>query len=421
MPALFIMVFLMKMLLLLVLAFALLAAGCAQTQQTAHSPPITAGGEQPNSSIGSGKPAEASTNQSPQAPATSPSTATVPPAAPIQGPAIPSPEQPYAPEPQTAANGTPAAPEPEMERGTIDPDFEVTVYNKSAALFGTTIFPDNHISGKPRIVEVNMLGEVLWVYELPTEWKDYTNPGFDVEPLANGNVLFVLPRKGVFEVSRDKKIVWSYYDSKVSHDADRLSNGNTLIAFGAYDTQNDAQAKEVSPSGKVVWSYYAKKDFFKPPYDTISDEGWTHTNAVSRLENGNTWVNFRNFNILVEISPEGKLVKTINNGEFYYQHDPVLLSDGNILLANHATPNEILETDGNGTILWRFVMKDRNAWPVRDANRLSNGNTLITGTDRILEITQGGEIVWALKIKNAQFTQQTAPALGFYKAERIAP
>jgi len=304
-------------------------------------------------------------------------------------------------------------------RGAVDPDFEVTVYNKSAALFGTTIFPDNHISGKPRIVEVNMLGEVVWEYVLPSEWSSYTNPGFDVEPLASGNVLFLLPRKGVFEVNRDKKIVWSYYDAKVSHDADRLPNGNTLIGYGAYDSQNDAQAKEVTPAGKVVWSYYAKNDFAKPPYSSISDEGWTHTNAVTRLPNGNTWVNFRNFNILAEVSPAGKMVREINNSEFYYQHDPELQQNGNILMANHAVPNAILETDANGTILWKYVMKDRGAWPVRDANRLPNGNTLITGTDRIIEITPGGEIVWAMKNKNAQFTQQTAPTLGFFKAERV--
>ena len=307
-----------------------------------------------------------------------------------------------------------------MQRGTPDSDFEIIIYNKSAALFGTTIFPDNHVESRPRIVEVNMLGEILWEYDLPFEWKRYTNPGFDVEPLASGNVLFLLPRKGVFEVSREGKIVWSYYDPKVSHDADRLANGNTLIAYGASDTQNDAQAKEVSPSGKVVWSYYAKNDFSKPPYDTISDEGWSHTNAVTRLENGDTWVNFRNFNVMAEVSPAGGLVKIINNSELYYQHDPALLSNGNILMANHAVPNAIIEMDKNSEIIWRYVVKDNNAWPVRDANRLSNGNTLITGTDRIMEIAPSGEIVWELKIKDAGFTKQTAPSLGFYKAERIA-
>jgi|GEM_PF-701915 len=392
----------MKLLLIGILAFALFFAGCAQSPQSAPEPPSA----QPAQPVLPSQPADAPA----QAPATLPSADNPPPSAPVQEPTVPA---------LPAVNEAPAVPEPVIVRGTVDPDFEVTVYNKSAALFGTTIFPDNHISGKPRIVEVNMLGEVVWEYVLPSEWSSYTNPGFDVEPLANGNVLFLLPRKGVFEVSRDKKIAWSYYDAKVSHDADRLPNGNTLIGYGAYDSQNDAQAKEVTPAGKVVWSYYAKNDFAKPPYSTISDEGWTHTNAVTRLPNGNTWVNFRNFNILAEVSPAGKMVRAINNSEFYYQHDPELQSNGNILMANHAVPNAILETDANGTILWKYVMKDRGAWPVRDANRLSNGNTLITGTDRIIEITPGGEIVWAMKNKNAQFTQQTAPTLGFFKAERV--
>ncbi|MFA4980802.1 MAG: hypothetical protein WC589_25050, partial [Sphingobacterium sp.] len=57
--------------------------------------------------------------------------------------------------------------------------------------------------------------------------------------------------------------------------------------------------------------------------------------------------------------------------------------------------------------------------PARDANRLPNGNTLITGTSAIIEVTPGGEIVWSLKLKNIEFTKKTAPQKGFYKAERI--
>ena len=63
-----------------------------------------------------------------------------------------------------------------------------------------------------------------------------------------------------------KQVVWSYTDPKVSHDADRLSNGNTLIAFGSMDTTSDAQAIEVSPDGKIVWSWHAGDSFNAAPY-----------------------------------------------------------------------------------------------------------------------------------------------------------
>jgi hypothetical protein len=113
----------------------------------------------------------------------------------------------------------------------VDPEIIVDVYQPEMVWLGTTLFADNHKPERPRILEVNMLGEVLWEYKVPKHLKQYNNPGFDVEPLPNGNILFVLPRNGVYEVNRKGDVVWSYLDEKVSHDADRLSNGNTLVVW----------------------------------------------------------------------------------------------------------------------------------------------------------------------------------------------
>jgi hypothetical protein len=69
--------------------------------------------------------------------------------------------------------------------------------------------------------------------------------------------------------------------------------------------------------------------------------------------------------------------------------------------------------------MWKYVIPDRQNWPVRDANRLPNGSTLITGTTEIVEVTPEGEIVWRLRLQGASFGLQEAAAFGFYKAERI--
>ena len=96
-----------------------------------------------------------------------------------------------------------------MPRGTPDPEIAVTTYVPDKVWLGTTLFADNHTPGRPRIVEVNMLGEIIWEYLIPEELSQYTNPGFDVEALPGGNVLFVLPTSGVYEVDRDGNTVWS--------------------------------------------------------------------------------------------------------------------------------------------------------------------------------------------------------------------
>jgi len=317
----------------------------------------------------------------------------------------------------TTATQTPTVTQPS---GTPDPAFLVDVNIPEKAWQGTTLFADNHDLTRPRIVEVNMQGEVTWEYVLPADVKSYTNPGEDVEPLPNGNILVLFPRKGVYEITKGKQIAWKYMDPKVSHDADRLPNGNTLIAFGAFDTMDDMQVKEVNPRGELVWSWRARDSFNRAPYLGISAEGWTHTNAVTRLSNGNTLVSLRNFNLMAEVDPSGKLVRTIGEGIITEQHDPEVQPDGNILLMDLALPNAAIEMAPNGTILWRFPLPDPGTWPVRDADRLPNGNTLITAADRILEVTPGKEVVWQLRLADVVFTdRQSAQNRGFYKAERV--
>jgi len=317
----------------------------------------------------------------------------------------------------------------------VDPDIYVDIYDSDRAWPGTTLLADNHRPQRPRIVEVNMHGEIVWEYVLPGYLRRYTNPGFDVEWLSNNNILFVLPRKGVYEIDRSGTIVWSYLDSKATHDADRLPNGNTLVVCGGRDGMNQAQVKEVDPKGEIVWSWHARDHFYRSPYKDIYLDGWTHANAVIRLPNGNTLISLRNFNFVVEVDPQGEVVKTIGEGILYYPHDPEVLPNGNMLAATQrpllsfrpiridfsVTPPHVVEfVPETGTVVWKF---ERSQWMrqlARDADRLPNGNTLITGTTEIIEVTPGGEIVWRLRMK-AQMEKGDAPRKGFYKAERIAP
>ena len=150
-----------------------------------------------------------------------------------------------------------------------------------------------------------------------------------------------MPGHGIFEINRKGRLIWSHLDPKVSHDADRLPNGNTLYVYGNNDQKTDAQVKEVDPKGKLVWSWYAKGEFDRPPYQDVYDQGWMHTNAVTRMANGNTLISPRNFNCLVEVDPQGHVTRIIGEEYLRRQHDPEVLPNGNILVANHDTPHEL--------------------------------------------------------------------------------
>ncbi|NYZ77890.1 aryl-sulfate sulfotransferase [Candidatus Micrarchaeota archaeon] len=324
-----------------------------------------------------------------------------------------------------------------MPRGIKDANLAVEVYASDKVFPGTTLFSNIHDAQKPRIVEVNMLGEVVWEYVLPENLKRYVNPGFDASRLSNNNVLFVLPLKGVYEVNRNGAIVWSYLDAKVSHDADRLANGNTLVVWGGADGKDDAQVKEISPEGKVVWSWCAKDYYNKAPYDTINRENsWTHANAATRLSNGNTLISLRNFQLTIEVAPNGSIVWSHDWSSFGNSvdpHDPELLSNDNLLvcLPPIDAPYPAVEINRTtGKTVWTYSKP--GLMSSRDCDRLPNGNTMIVTVNtniprdesngekvwesQVIEVTPSGEIVWQLSLKNAPSTRSPG---WLYKAERI--
>ena len=313
-------------------------------------------------------------------------------------------------------------------RGVADPAFVVDVMIPEKIAPGTTLMGDLHDLTRPRIVEVNMLGEIVWEYDAPEDLKNYVSMGFSVVPLQNGNILAGFSKNGVYEINRTSKdIVWKFIDSKCSHDAERLGNGNTLVVDGGYgqDTIQDAQVREINPQGQVVWSWYAKDHGFnQAPYNTINNQGWTHTNAASRLQNGDTLISLRNFNIVVEVDRDGKVVRTIGEGTMDQQHDPEALPNGNILFANPSPSSpQVVEIDPTGKVVWNYIIPEANTFSsqaTRDADRLQNGNTLITTANRLIEVTPQGDIVWQFRLKDIQFTNfNDAASKGFYKAIRI--
>jgi len=302
-----------------------------------------------------------------------------------------------------------------------NPEIYVDIYVPDRAYNGTTLLPDHYDPQNTRVIELDMRGEIVWEYVLPADLRRYTNPGFDAELLPNDDVLILLPKKGIYEINRKGEVIWSHWDEKVSHDADRLPNGNTIYVFGDSDRIGDAQVKEVDPEGRLVWSWRADSYFNTPEYKDIYDKGWTHTNAVTRLANGNTLISPKNFNCLVEVDPHGKVVDIIGKDCLKFQHDPEVLPNGNILVANLGKPQEVLEIErASGNIIWRFEMPNRTSWPIRDANRLPNGNTLITGSTVILEVTPDHEVVWRVRMNDSFTDLNEARAKGFYKAQRIA-
>ncbi len=303
--------------------------------------------------------------------------------------------------------------------------YEVVVYKPDKVYNGTTLFTDGHDPNNPKVVEVDMQGHIIWEYILPDGLKQYTNPGMEAELLSNGHILIVLPRYGIIEVNRNKDIVWQYLDNKVSHDADRLPNNNTLYVWGGNDSYMDLQIKEINESGSLVWSWRAYDYFYNDTYKNVFREGWTHCNSVTRMSNGHTLINLRNFNMTIEVNQSGDIVWSYNWTKYGTDpHEPELLPNDNLLIGLQWDPvyNVVELNRSTGDVVWNFTLE--NLRTVRDADRLPNNNTLIQGVisgseeSTIIEVTPDGEIVWQLNLKNAPAIHSPG---WFYRAQRIGP
>lgn len=272
---------------------------------------------------------------------------------------------------------------------------------------GNVLLSDISRPDKPKIVEISREGTIVWEYLLPRSMR---GPIGELNILNNGNILFTVFNKGIYEVTRDKKIVWKHLDKGASHDAQRLANGNTLYNRG-WVKHGEIHTREIDTDGKTIWEWDGLLDFDRMPYLGFQNEGWMHVNAVTRLQNGNTLISIRNFNTFAEVNSKGKVVhsctlrhkghKSLNtDGRLTgaANHSPEFIANGNLLFATRR-PDAVYEMDWETCApvkRWEHPDGRGAIRTIRDCNRLPNGNTLIVGSIKIIEIDKSGDVVWQL-------------------------
>ncbi len=315
--------------------------------------------------------------------------------------------------------------------------FDIKEYSQSRAYNGTTVFSLNTNPRKPKVVEVDMQGNVVWQYQIPSSFMNNNKSLLmDVERLENGNTLFNINQSGIYEINTNGDIVWQHKDADTSHDVDRLENGDTLYARG-WVKKGEAHVVEVNSNGDIVWQWDGLSEFDVEPYaDSRGEAGeWMHVNAVTRKANGNTLISIRNFHMVVEVNQDGKVVwqqtfkckeRSNRTGIFHNkspkgcrQHEPELQDDGTMLIAVRA-PHKIYRIDlEEGESVWGFDSRDVGikSKTIRDVDQLPNGNVLIQDNNKLIEITSDGEVVWLLKVPGLHWKNRTPRSL--YKAQRL--
>ncbi len=231
-------------------------------------------------------------------------------------------------------------------------------------------------------------GKAAW------EYAGGTRDGF---VLPNGNLLLAFSDR-VEEVTRDKKIVFSYQRSKENSEigtTQRLANGNTLIT----ELGGHPRLMEVNPKGDVVVDF---------PLQPETDNAHMQTRMARQLKNGNFLVPHLLAFAIKEYSPDGKIVNIIKTdlddiGGRPAENWPftaIRLEDGNTV-ASLTHGNKVVEFNPRGEIVWKVTNDDVKGL-FKDpcgSQRLANGNTVIgshaaSSGISMVEVNTDKKIVW---------------------------
>jgi hypothetical protein len=217
------------------------------------------------------------------------------------------------------------------------------------------------------------------------------------------------------EVTRLFSRVTPFKHSTRWHDVDRLDESRLVVA----DIYRDRVFVVNTTSGLVEWAWSAKQAY-DPGSGGPFPRDWTHLNDVEVLDDGRVMISLRNHDRVVFVDPqEGVQANWTLGAEddhdvLYEQHNPDYIpadSGGPAVVVGDSENNRVVEyqrTDDGWNQSW--VWSDAGLqWP-RDADRLPNGNTLVTDSngDRVLEVAPDGDVVWRVDVAFP------------YEAERLA-
>ncbi len=331
---------------------------------------------------------------------------------------------------------------PSFRSGAVLPTkFELRTYEPDLVQPGLTVLslqvgPDGQMPGA--IYELDIEGEVVWSHRLTDEHQPTVdNVILDAEPTADDTFLVTVAYRGIYEFDRDGVEVWSHRDKHVSHDADKLPNGNVLYARGMAE-QGEALAVEITPAGERVWTWDGLESFSEEPYDGFVDElgAWAHVTGVRRMNTGNTTLTVRNFNQIIEVDSEGTEVSRLafkaeasernvaTRGRIggARPHDTELVGQGTGYLVPLRHPMRVLMVDRETEEItwgWTPTIHGNLDTCLRDANLLDNQNILVSAGNAVMEVTRDKQLVWELLPPTFSDLSEEKSRKLFYKVYRV--
>ena len=299
-------------------------------------------------------------------------------------------------------------PTPSTERGTIERrslDGVTMVSSQSEGLFFLSERGDviARLTREDTYLDADRIPEAgdRTVLYTAANYRPADRCGFPTECIENRVVRYNLStgeRRVLFNMTTKR------YDDEQWHDADYLGPERVVVA----DLARDRVFVANTSTGLVTWEWQAHQ-----AYNASSDgrpaQDWTHINDVEVLPDGRLMISVRNHDQVIFVDPETGIEESWTLGQdhdpeaanktLYEQHNPDYIPrrhGGPSVLAADSEHNRVVEFQRRGTNWTRTWEYSAGLnWP-RDADRLPNGNTLITDSrdNEVVEINRAGDVVW---------------------------
>ncbi|WP_135819784.1 hypothetical protein [Halostella litorea] len=292
--------------------------------------------------------------------------------------------------------------------------------NTVVSMQGTRLTDDGYEKWPAMLMSYEPNGSFDWAHNASLRGRWFA---YDVDRTPDGDLLFVTTESGNTKIGKldpgRNEYEWvrdfdgdpddeSTPQVDDAHDADRLNDHEIVIADKG-EGHERLLVYNVT-SDEVVWEWRFEDHAEQFPESGGGPEGdWTHVNDVDPVGDHLFMISPRNFDKVVFVNrTTGDVEENLTLGE----------DDNYDILNEQHNPDHLRGPDGQRTILVGDSENDRvveyaydaeseeweRVWTVtglnepRDADRLPNGNTLVSDRmgHRTVEITPEGRIVWEI-------------------------
>ena len=313
----------------------------------------------------------------------------------------------------------------------------VTRHDAAQVSPGVNLYTSAH-AASARLID--MQGELLheWRYPFQDVWPDYPK-GNKLQTFwrrthlyENGDLLAIYEGLGIIKLDKDSNLLWAS-EVRAHHDLEVMADGTIYVL-----TRQAHMIPRISTERPVLEDFISllepdgtermRVSLLEAMEASEVEVDWNerarhggdlfHTNSLERLDGsladanpafaqGNFLVSMLLLDFVAVIDPKAERIVWGKVGPYKAQHDPQVLENGRVMIFDNkggggpgGAGSRLLEL-GPATweTTWSYDGNAREPFYSETcglAQRLPNGNTLVTETDlgRAFEITREGEIVW---------------------------